>query len=90
MAKYLGQVEVEQKDTPYRKFEKDDWAMLFIGKYGGIDGDHHKTWVLDQVARILKGTPVVINLAKWARDMLGEYDEETGTYEYDYDCGIAP
>ena len=31
-------------------------ALSLIYSYGSIDGDNHKTWVLDQVVRILTGT----------------------------------
>lgn len=66
MKNYLGEFPVDVAKHPvYSKWIAADWAMLFIGKYGGIDGDHHKTWVLDQVARILKGTPVVVVQARW-------------------------
>lgn len=63
---YLGEsvINIEESDE-YKDFTPADWAMVFIGKYGQIDGDHHKSWVLDQVARILKGTPVVLSLACW-------------------------
>jgi hypothetical protein len=55
---------------------------LAVG-YGGIDGDHHKMWVIDQIVRILAGD---------------EYDEiirkacdgEDGPDTYDWDVGIAP
>lgn len=57
---------MEQKDTPYKDYTKADWALLYIMKYGGIDGAHHKDWVLDQVARILNDAPVEIRLAKWS------------------------
>ncbi|NCQ52168.1 hypothetical protein GW796_09805 [archaeon] len=40
--------------------------MYFVERYGGIDGSHHKAWVLDQVARISKGTPIVIESASWS------------------------
>lgn len=33
--------------------------------YTGIDGVHHKDWLLDQVVRILTGSIVVISVAKW-------------------------
>ena len=62
---YLGQVPVDIKDTPYAEHTPKDWAMEFIGSYGQIDGDHHKTWVLDQAARILHGTPVIVEKASW-------------------------
>lgn len=28
-------------------------------KYGGIDGAHHKTWVIDQMIRALTACPIV-------------------------------
>jgi hypothetical protein len=40
-------------------------ALWFIGSYGQIDGSHHKQWVIDQVARILKGTPVLEFTRSW-------------------------
>lgn len=39
--------------------------MHFISRYNGIDGDHHQKWLVDQVARALKGTPAIVKLAKW-------------------------
>ena len=63
--KYLGEFPVDIKDTPYKDYTPIDWAMRFLECYGQIDGDHHKTWVLDQMARCVKGTPVVVVLAKW-------------------------
>ena len=65
MHKYLGEVIVEQSKTPFANYTASDWAMYFIASYGQIDGSHHKAWVLDQVARILNGTPVEIRLASW-------------------------
>jgi len=59
---YLGETLVEQKDTKYKDFQPQDWAMYYIERYGGIDGAHHKDWVLDQVVRILKGTPIKIKI----------------------------
>ena len=72
MSKYLGSEIVEKQNTPYANYSKEDFALYFIFAYGQIDGDHHKSWVLDQVARILNDTPIVIKLAKW----------EDGTEEY--------
>jgi len=62
---YLGQTKVDIKKSRFKKYTKQDWAMAYIESYGGTDGDHHKAWVLDQVARILKGTPVVLEKHKW-------------------------
>lgn len=65
MAKYLGSEVVDVKNTPYANYTEVDWAMDFNMRFGQIDGGHHKQWVLDQIARILKGTPIVISLARW-------------------------
>ena len=64
--RYLGEFPVDVSTHPeYSKYTSADWAMVFIGKYGGFDGDHHKQWVIDQVARILKGTPIIVVQARW-------------------------
>jgi hypothetical protein len=65
--------------------DRIDKAMDLISQYGQIDGSHHKAWVLDQVARILKAG----NYEDWVKKMLGEIDEE-GDTEYEYDEGICP
>lgn len=49
-------------------------AIAIAVKYGGIDGDHHKTWVIDQMVRALTGCPVV---SKTATDVCG--------YEYTFE-----
>jgi hypothetical protein len=50
-------------------------ARNIIIQYGGIDGDHHKAWVLDQTFRYLCGCPTVM---KKAKDYKGqEYEYET-------------
>lgn len=81
MSKYLGQFPVALADTPYANYTQTDWAMKFIESYGQFDGAHHKQWTLDQVARIHKGTPVIVELAKWEeqeeyRFWLGEPTQE--------------
>jgi len=65
MFKYLGEKIVLIEETPYKNYKAKDFAMYFIERYGGIDGNHHKTWVLDQVSRCLKGTKVIIKRASW-------------------------
>lgn len=62
---YLGETPIEISETEYKDYAPQDWAMVYISRYGGFDGAHHKDWVLDQVARILHGTPINIKLAKW-------------------------
>ena len=49
-----------------------------IQRYGGIQGDHHRAWVLDQVMRIIKGD----KYHQWV------IDEEKAGYPWEH--GIAP
>lgn len=52
-------------------------ALAMILLYGGIDGAHHKDWVLDQVVRMLTGT----GYEKWV---------EEARVDHEYSEGIAP
>lgn len=64
---YLGETIFSALTHPvYRNFKPIDWAMRYIETYGQIDGDHHKAWVLDQVARILRDTPVILSVVWWS------------------------
>lgn len=65
MEGYIGEIIVQQEDTPFKDYSEKDWALYFLARYGGIDGEHHKNWVMDQVARILNGTNIIIKLATW-------------------------
>ena len=59
-------------------------AALEIGvKYGGIDGAHHKDWVIDQMIRKLAGDGYDKLVAE---SCAGEDGPDT----YGWDCGIAP
>lgn len=84
MAEYLGETIINQEDSPYKNYTPTDWALMWIGQYGGIDGSHHKNWVLDHAARSLHGTKVIIKLAKWSNGQ-EEYkitlDEPTQEYK---------
>ena len=60
-----------------------DKAVEMAVSFGGIDGAHHKAWVIDQMVRALVG-PDYDALVAWARD--GEDGPET----YEWDTGIAP
>ena len=79
MQGYLGETLVNQEDSPYKDYTQTDWATHMIMLYGGIDGSHHKDWVLDQTVRLLKGTPMIISLAKW----------DNGHEEYRFRLGEA-
>lgn len=104
MPRYLGETPVtDLTGTLFEDFTPSDWALEHIHRYGQIDGDHHKRWVLDQVARILHGTPVLVRLAKWddgtedyrfdtgepSADYL-EWRQELEDLGYEYDEGVAP
>lgn len=62
-----------------------DVAAIILA-YGGIDGAHHKAWVLDQIIRRLTNDKYE-EFVKFAR---GDFDKEYGDYEYEWDTGIAP
>lgn len=76
--------------------ERIQKALDLAVRYGGIDGDHHKAWVIDQMVRALTGCPLVA-----ATGCQGESDEyralvaaakdgTDGPDTYDWDCGIPP
>ncbi|UCG53778.1 MAG: hypothetical protein JSW58_08565 [Candidatus Latescibacterota bacterium] len=60
-----------------------DKALEIIESYGGIDGGHHKTWVIDQVVRALVGE----RYAEWVAE---QKNGEDGPDTYEWDEGIAP
>jgi len=69
MEGYLGETIVDIQSTKFKDYTPSDWVMYYVESYGQIDGDHHKLWVLDQIARILKGTSIIIKEAKWDNGM---------------------
>jgi hypothetical protein len=77
MEGYLGETLLDIKDTKFKDYTRSDWAMYFLESYGLIDGSHHKNWVLDQMARAIKGVKPIIKLAKWSE----------GTEEYRISLG---
>lgn len=58
-------------------------AIEIAVKYGSIDGEHHKDWVIDQMVRTLAGEKYN-DIVKEACD--GEYGSET----YEWNVGVAP
>jgi len=52
-------------------------ALNLIISYGGIDGSHHKDWVMDQVVRVLTNCEMVIET--------GESQDENGKYTFYYE-----
>lgn len=62
--------------------DKIQQALELAFRYGQIDGDWHKMWVIDQMVRVLTGD----KYEEWVRTYVGE--DETDPYEWD--VGIAP
>lgn len=63
--------------------ERAKQAIALAIRFGGIDGAHHKTWVIDQMVRILAGDQYAIIVAKAC-------EGEDGPNTYGWDAGIAP
>lgn len=63
--------------------EKIQKALDMITNYGGIDGGHHKQWVMDQIVRILTGP----EYEKWVKRY---EDGDDGPHTYEWSEGIAP
>ncbi len=61
--------------------DRVDAALRLIERYGGIDGDHHRAWVIDQVVRVLVGD----GYEAWVKMMTSGENEG-----YDWWEGIAP
>lgn len=66
MEGYLGEFDIDLESSPFKNYAPFDWAMYFVEKYGQKDGERHKAWVLDQVARIYNGTLPIVKIAKWS------------------------
>ena len=77
------------------KGERIEEALGIAVRFGGIDGDHHKAWVIDQIVRALCGCKVG---ADGTREPTAEYlklvaeakDGEDGPDTYGWDEGTPP
>jgi hypothetical protein len=58
-------------------------AVDLAVQFGGVDGDFHKMWVIDQMIRILTG-------ADYDRIIAEACNGEDGPETYEWDTGIAP
>lgn len=56
-------------------------ALEVARQYGGIEGDHHKAWVIDQMVRCLLdgGYEQWVRAAKEGEDGPDTYEWEVGT-----------
>jgi len=97
-----GAMNLERIISGSRNVELKNNALTMIRRYGGIDGAHHKDWVLDQVVRSLTNCPLIEGdydadggpvlgeseeYLQWVKDAK---DGEDGPDTYSYEIGIAP
>ena len=101
MAEFLGEKILDTLvGTAFEHFEPGDWALYYIEQYGSIDTEPHKQWLIDQVARILMGTPVQVKLASWdngCTELRFGTLEPSDAYKFwrvsmapEYDEGVTP
>lgn len=60
-----------------------DAALEVAFRYGGIDGGHHKMWVIDQMVRALTED----DYKAWVTRFM---DGEDGPETYEWEEGICP
>jgi hypothetical protein len=65
------------------ELERIQTAIGLAVQYGGIDGAHHKAWVIDQMVRALAGDD-------YAQIVAAAKAGEDGSETYPWDEGIAP
>ena len=71
---YIGTKPVDLNTLePYNTYTPAQWAMYWISRFSGIDGSHHKDWIIDQIARILKGGEITAYERSWTNH-ISEYD----------------
>ncbi len=63
--------------------DREQKVLELIRQYGGIDGEHHKQWVLDQIVYIITGA----GHDDWVKEF--EYGDD-GEKTYEWDIGVAP
>ena len=58
-------------------------ALTCVKQYGGIDGAHHKAWVIDQMCRHILGVD-------YDEFVMKAKEGEDGSETYTWDIGITP
>ena len=69
-----------EPNTPEARIEE---AINLAVMFGGIDGGHHKAWVIDQMVRALAGDG-------YDQLVVDACDGEDGPETYTWDVGIPP
>jgi hypothetical protein len=57
-----------------------------IATNGGIDGGHHKQWLLDQILRTILGD----GYDEWVHDYEFEETDDGGNPGFEWDTGVPP
>ena len=79
----MSDFESELKDLINKhSMENGNKALELITTYGGIGGDHHKQWLIDQLVRLLAP-----DYEQWVKDYENGAD---GVKTYIWDIGIDP
>lgn len=65
-------------------------ALELAVSYGGIDGDRHKAWVIDQMVRALTGCVAGGESSEYLELVARARDGEDGPETYSWDVGVAP
>jgi len=75
---------VEWQKEKYKELEDKMSDAIALGiRYGGIDGSHHKDWVIDQMIRLLSGR-------EYDDIIKDACDGEDGPNSYEWSEGTAP
>ncbi len=69
-------------DISVPKEEKIQQAITLAVRFGGIEGGHHKNWVIDQMVRSLTGCPVVLREATDCNGNPYTFDDVGESQEY--------
>jgi hypothetical protein len=64
------------------KQDRIDRALDYAVRYGGIDGAHHKNWVIDQMVRALTGCPLVTTSSTDYAGKPYTYESQAESKEY--------
>lgn len=65
-------------------------AIELAVQYGGIDGAHHKSWVIDQMVRVLAGCDIGGENEEYKQIIADACAGEDGPATYTWDGGTPP
>lgn len=70
--------------------ERISKAIAIAVQYGGIDGSHHRAWVIDQMVRALTGCTDASASEAYRQLVRDAKAGDDGPDTYAWDVGIAP